>query len=197
MQKEENKIISMVALLPRSKRLLVGVLTLVAILCLGFILQSFYHDSALKSAQRRNAQLKNELKSTKVSNNSYEDDTDKYNSLKNYLRRDIQKFMRQKDSQPIIQSISVLSAENNLTVTTVDPEQEKIENQFVYIPIEVTLQGHYHDIAKFISGLAQLRQVVSVEELSMNRVSGDLIDTTMLLRAYQPILAPIKKGDRQ
>lgn len=193
---QENKIISMIALLPRSKQLLIALLTLIGILCLGFIVQMTYHDSAMKSAKRQETRLKQELIKTTQFNDSYQNDQAKLRSLKTYLKNDTRRFMRLRDRQPIIQSISILAAENNLSVASVDPEQEKVDNQFVYIPIEIKLQGHFHDIARFISGLGQLRQIVSVENLIMKRAAEDSIDAEILFRAYQPVSAPIKGGSR-
>jgi len=48
------------------------------------------------------------------------------------------------------------------------PEEEQSKNFYAELPIKVEVTGHYHDFGRFVSGLAALPRIVTVQDVVIN-----------------------------
>lgn len=81
----------------------------------------------------------------------------------------------------LLDAISKVGHENNLKFKLLKPRLEVKEQFYAYIPVKIIAVGDYHQIAKFVSDLANLSQPIRFTDLEIE------LDTTQ----------PIKNADDQ
>ena len=71
-----------------------------------------------------------------------------------------------------------------LEIITIEPQAQRSEGFYASIPIPMTVQGNYHEIATFLDGVGRLRRIVNVGSLSLDQPkvqSGKVVVTAKFL----------------
>ncbi|MGH1471776.1 MAG: type 4a pilus biogenesis protein PilO [Cellvibrionaceae bacterium] len=72
----------------------------------------------------------------------------------------------------------------NLNSTTFQPE--KVAEFYVELPIEVKVQGSYHDLGSFVSSIAGMPRIVTLHDFDiLQSKSGRGLDMTILAKTYR------------
>ncbi len=65
------------------------------------------------------------------------------------------------------------------------PEKEQPKDFYAELPISLQVRGTYHDLAQFISDVAALPRIVTVGEIDINVVKGNLLTMSARARTYR------------
>lgn len=79
----------------------------------------------------------------------------------------------------LLDAISKVGQENGLKFKLLKPKLEVKEQFYAYIPVKIVAIGDYHQIAKFVSDLANLSQPIRFTELEIE------IDNTQTLKSTE------------
>ncbi len=72
-----------------------------------------------------------------------------------------------------------------LTFELFKPQQEAPKTFYAELPIQIRVRGHYHEFGKFISGIAALPRIVTVDDIRITPVENDSEGTLVMeLTAY-------------
>lgn len=76
---------------------------------------------------------------------------------------------------------------NGLSIGRIDLLEEQPQRFYAELPIEIEAVGSYHDFGAFISGLAALPRIVTVDDfnISVSDKSVPMLDITVLAKTYR------------
>ncbi|MBW2082212.1 MAG: type 4a pilus biogenesis protein PilO, partial [Deltaproteobacteria bacterium] len=78
-----------------------------------------------------------------------------------------------KEIPALLRNITQLGAESNLTFVLFSPKKEKAKQFYVEIPVEMVVQGRYHDAAMFFYKIGRMDRIVKILDFSMKPVKQD------------------------
>jgi len=72
----------------------------------------------------------------------------------------------------LVDDISSKGLDSGLTFRTIDLKKEVSAEYYVELPIQITVDGGYHDFGTFSSGIAGLPRIVTLDDFSIKKASG-------------------------
>ena len=67
------------------------------------------------------------------------------------------------------------------------PKPEYAEEFYAELPIEIQVQGDYHQFGAFISGVSSLPRIVTTHDIQISRMEGNLLVMGTLAKTYRTI----------
>jgi len=67
------------------------------------------------------------------------------------------------------------------------PGNEKKTAEFAELPIEIKINGSYHDLAAFVSDVAQLSRIVTLSNLSLTRGKDNMLAMQAVAKTYRSL----------
>jgi type IV pilus assembly protein PilO len=77
-----------------------------------------------------------------------------------------------------VQSVANVSG---IRLTAWAPSPEQIEQFYARVPMKLSLEGRFHQIAKFFYGIGQLDRIINMENIAMHEPS--LVDNEIVVKA--------------
>lgn len=93
-------------------------------------------------------------------------------------------FLSQPDITDVVVEMNLLGVERNLTFTRIEVQEQDTDRLFYRQLINIELSGRYFDIGAFIRDLAQLPQVIVVEEVHWQNSAEANSPLKLRLRVY-------------
>ncbi len=140
---------------------------------------------------RAKAQLLNEAEAKEVELKSiFEDKQERAVLLEAYkeqlrkMTRDFGAMLRQLPSRTEVPSLLVDISQTGLAAGLEErlfqPSGEIKKDFYAELPIKIRLQGSYHDLAHFVSGIAALPRIVTLHDVSIQPDRGSVGDDLVL-----------------
>jgi type IV pilus assembly protein PilO len=112
------------------------------------------------------------------------------------------KLPDEKDAADLLRRVNTLALESNLRVTAFRPQSTTTKELHVEWPIELELEGTYHNLGLFLDKVSKVPRIINVSDLELRtktRPEGDAsIDVTCTATTFvlleTPAAAPAKKG---
>ncbi len=82
----------------------------------------------------------------------------------------------------LLEDITRTAIDNDLTIESIDLAQERITEFYAELPIDIIVEGDYHKIGSFVSGVANLSRIVTLHDFNITP-SGSVQNLTMNIRA--------------
>ena len=76
-----------------------------------------------------------------------------------------------KEIDELLAQINDIGRKSGLDIAKVEPAGESTESFFARIPVKMTVSGNYHEIAVFMQELANMRRIVNVNGISLDKPS--------------------------
>ena len=163
--------------LPPIAKVGVGALFVLLVGVLYFV--GFYADVAteIDAAVQRQQLLQTELSKAQASKDAYQKDLDE-KTRREQLSREQKKILPDDSETPAflsaIQSVATISGVN---LTSWSPTEEIPQEFFAKVPMKLTLNGKFHQVAKFFYGVGQLDRIINVENIQIKDKSQDKAKT--------------------
>ncbi|MCC6553757.1 MAG: type 4a pilus biogenesis protein PilO [Polyangiaceae bacterium] len=157
--------------LPPIAKVGVGALFVLLVGVLYFV--GFYADvaSEIDAAAQRQQLLQAELSKAQASKEAYQKDLDE-KTRREQLSREQKKILPDDSETPAflsaIQSVATISGVN---LTSWSPTEEIPQEFFAKVPMKLTLNGKFHQVAKFFYGVGQLDRIINVENIQIKEKS--------------------------
>ena len=84
----------------------------------------------------------------------------------------------------LLVDITEAGARRGLEFSVFDPQAQKLEAFYATLPIRVEVKGSYHQIANFVSDLAQMSRIVTVGDLNMTGQDNGEVKATLILQTF-------------
>ena len=87
----------------------------------------------------------------------------------------------------LLEDITRTALDNELTIESIDLQPENKTEFYVELPIEVTVEGTYHKIGSFVSGVANLSRIVTLHDFSIkpDKDMPQLLRMEILAKTYR------------
>ncbi len=155
--------------LSTSKKILLLVVILGAIV--GLYLYAFYiprHDE-LKVAQLELNKLTNELNNSKAIARDLQKFKEEVERLNVELKTALTQLPNEKEIPEMLKTISSLGKESNLEFTLFRPKPDEPQQFYAKVPIELVALGSYHNIGIFFDRVSKLPRIINVVDFNMTR----------------------------
>lgn len=73
----------------------------------------------------------------------------------------------------LLEDITLTGLDNGLKFSAIDLQPERTAEFYVELPIAITVEGGYHNMGAFVSGVANLSRIVTLHDFSMAPLDGD------------------------
>ena len=104
------------------------------------------------------------------------------------------KLPTEREIPPLYRSVSDAAFQSGLAVALFQPKEPRVKDFYSEIPIAITAEGTYHELAKFLDRVAALPRVVNVSEWKLAAITKPKIpvraDLTLATYTYRPVGSP-------
>ncbi len=180
-----------------------GLLALIAI-AYYFV---FYSDvsSRIDSARVRQTKIREEIGVAEKATRAYNDDRADLEDRRQ-RQRELSKSLPKTTEYPaFLSSLQAVANVSGVKLTAWTPKREQLERYYARVPMEIEVEGRYHQIAKFFYGIAQLDRIINIEDITIidapgakkNAKNEQVLEVTALATAFHSIEQSNRPGQRK
>ena len=92
---------------------------------------------------------------------------DKIKALDIKLKVALQELPDKREIPDLLSSISNLARDAGLEVTLFRPGQEQAKDFYAEVPVSISVQGTFHQVATFFDDVAQLSRIVNINQINI------------------------------
>lgn len=154
---------------PRLAKVGVGVLLTVLVGAAYFVLFFDEISEAIAKQKREEQTFRAELSRVKQAEFEYHKDLAELTE-RQQRQRDLNKILPETTEYPAF--LSALQGVANISGVALQawtPQEEVMQKFFARVPMHLTLQGKFHQVAKFFYGVGQLDRIINVENISLSQ----------------------------
>lgn len=97
-----------------------------------------------------------------------------YEKMQEQLTDALTELPNEREIPTLLTSVASLARDNGLDVLRFKPGSEQRKGFYAEVPVELKLQGSYHDAAMFFQAVSNLSRIVNINNLSMgNAKTGE------------------------
>ena len=171
---------------PGAVKAVVMVLVLVLVLGGGYYFYLTDKQSTLEVAARQEQDLRADFqtKSEKAAN------LEAYRQQKVEMETTFEALLRQLPSDTevpgLLEDITRTALDNELTIESIDLKDEVRTEFYVELPIDIVVEGNYHKIGSFVSGVANLSRIVTLHDFEIVPQQSPLnLKMSILAKTYR------------
>lgn len=161
-------------------------LVFVLIIALGYWFLLNDQRKVLVQKQNQEISLKREYedKVFKVAN------IDLYRAQMDEIQKNLYRLLEQlplaKEIPSLIDDISGSAYEGGLDLKSIDPQAVVSRNYYLESPIQINVEGGYHELATFVSSVSALPRIVTLHDfLITSSAKSQLLNMKILAKTYQ------------
>ncbi len=141
-------------------------------------------DDKIEVAGREQKKLDQEYEEKRAIANHLEDFRREKEQLQERLREALAQLPEDKRIDELLLQLQDRAVKAGLEILTIEPQPPVVEGFYARIPIPMSVQGDYHEIATFLDGIGRLQRIVNVNNLSFEQPkdqSGRVVLTARFL----------------
>ena len=105
------------------------------------------------------------------------------NLLNHQIKTILAELPEQLDIPELIGDISKIGAQAGLQFNFIKPKPEMQHNYYTSLPIEISLNGNYEQLTNFITALAKMPRIVTIDQFSITRADKNATDAPVSVGA--------------
>ena len=183
--------------LPLPAKMVVGV-SLCALIALVYFF-IFYGDLAksIESEQQSERTLRQELASARQLESEYQKDLAELTD-RQQRQSELKKILPTASEYPsFLSALQSVANVSGVVLAAWAPRPEVPEEFYARVPMQLTLTGRFHQVAKFFYGVGQLPRIINMENISIREpklVGTDVVVTVTVLATAFRALDPASDG---
>ncbi len=154
-------------------------------------------ETAIDRVNAEQKRLNNDLiEKTAIANNLNQFRREK-ELLEQKLAEALSELPEEKKLDELLQLLQDRAVKSGLEISTIEPQAEVVEGFYARIPVPMTVQGNFHEIATFFDALGRLRRIVNVNNITMEQpkdVNGKVLVQAKFLATTFMFVDPKKAG---
>ena len=179
--------------LPKAARLAMGVVPIVGIVAGMYFLVMAPVLLRVDKLQADLAKVQDEVQQNRMLAAQLEVVKKQAVQLEQQLAVLADKLPTDREMPPLYRTLSDSASQAGLAVSLFQPRDARVRDYYAEIPITITAEGGYHDLATFFDRLAGLPRVVNVDQWKLsglNRTKNPMrADITLATYTYRPVSA--------
>ncbi len=96
------------------------------------------------------------------------------------------------DIPGFMRSVNALAEASGLQISLIQPVEERVEQYFARIPVQLSVKGSFLSLARFFHSVSQLPRVINMENIRLERPTEDPVSHEIKLEAQ--VLATTFRG---
>lgn len=167
------------AKLPTAARM--GILAGVAVLILGGYWFLLYQDTAqdLERLHGKELELQRKLSEVRSIAANIDEFEEEIAGLELKLRAVLKQLPNEREIEVVLTDISNLGKTAGIEIKEFTRRDEVVHGFYAEVPIDLSIEGTYHNLARFFDLMASLPRIVNMGSIDV-RVGSDTLDATML-----------------
>ena len=171
---------------PGPVKVILMVLAFAVVLGAGYYFYLTAKQTMLERAEVKDTELRAdfEVKAEKAAN------LEEYRAQKQQMEATFGALLKQlpQDTEVpgLLDDITRTALDNELTIESIDLQAEKQLEFYVELPIDIVVEGNYHKIGTFVSGVAALSRIVTLHDFTLEPQDGPLnLRLKILAKTYR------------
>ncbi|GDX78575.1 hypothetical protein LBMAG42_03860 [Deltaproteobacteria bacterium] len=176
-----NQILERLGKLPRSQRLVVyGLSYLVLVLVLFFALIVPAMDSISSATSKRDAlrTKRDEVQARAANKGGFEAEVEQ---LQADLKQALKELPNDREIPGLLSEIDALARKSGLEVRKFQPLPESTHEYYADVPVQIIMEGSFHEVAIFFDRVGKMGRIVSVEDIEMKTPKETGSETTLTI----------------
>ena len=167
------------------KGLVLGLLALI-VLGLGFFLVVKEQRNVLAKKGREETDLRGQFQQKAFEAHNIDALRHQSEELEESLKELKRQLPVDTEVPSLLEDITNTALESNLKIESVDLRGEQESEIYVELPIEIKVEGSYHDLASFVSGVANLSRIVTLHDFTLDpRKGAEHLAMTIQAKTYR------------
>jgi type IV pilus assembly protein PilO len=171
---------------PSAVKAVVMVIALALVLGGGYYFFLTDKQSELQRAALRERDLRQEFESKSFRAANLE----AYREQKIEMERQFEGLLRQLPSDTevpgLLEDITRQALSNELTIGSIDLQDERRTEFYMELPIDIVVEGNYHRLGAFVSGVANLSRIVTLHDFRIEpQGSPEQLQMKILAKTYR------------
>ncbi|AEY02744.1 type IV pilus biogenesis protein PilO [Oceanimonas sp. GK1] len=170
---------------PRSAK--VATLVILCALLAGLLGQFLIRDSLaqLEQARAQEASLKATFETKARQASALPAYEQQMKTLQVRLEQELRKLPNQLEIAGLLDDISFIATNNGLRLERINWEAEQPGEFSTELPMRIIVRGDYHQLGRFVAGVAALPRIVILDSFSLSHQSGEQLAMSMLAKTYK------------
>ena len=85
----------------------------------------------------------------------------------------------------LLEDITFTGRGAGLQIDEIKLQSEKVTEFYIELPISISVNGAYHDLGNFVSGVASLSRIVTLHDFEITPLEGDKLKMSILAKTYR------------
>lgn len=157
-------------------------------------------DAQVSTEKNREANLRSELSKAQESNKAYQADLEEKTRREKQAHEQKKVLPDEAETPAFLSAIQGVATISGVNLNSFTPRDELVDQYYSKVPMELTVSGRFHQIARFFYGVGQLDRIINIEDIEMTTHGGKksdegedvILDVRCLATAFRA-----KKADEQ
>lgn len=139
-------------------------------------------QTVLEQAETKEQSLKNDYEKKSAQAANLEAYREQKIQMENTFGALVKQLPSDTEVPGLLEDITRTAIDNDLTIESIDLGAERITEFYAELPIDITVEGDYHKIGSFVSGVANLSRIVTLHDFNISP-AGSVQNLKMNIRA--------------
>ena len=162
-----NQVMDRLGRLPRSQRIAlygVGYLVLAVLLFFTLIGPTMDSISTATAKRRELTQRRDEVRARAENRAQFEADLEQ---LTADLKQALKELPNEREIPGLLSEIDALARKSGLEVRKFQPLPEAVREYYADVPVQIVMEGGFHEVAIFFDRVGKMSRIVSVEDIAL------------------------------
>ena len=158
---------------PAAVKVIVYMIALVAVLVLGYMYHVKSLQEELERQQARETELRDEFEKKAFQAANLEAYRKQMREMEESFGALVSQLPSDTEVPGLLEDITLTALDNELTIESIDLRAENRTEFYVELPIDIVVEGDYHKIGTFVSGVANLSRIVTLHDFAITPQSSN------------------------
>ena len=85
----------------------------------------------------------------------------------------------------LLEDITLSALQHNLKIGSIDLKAESRAEFYIELPIDINVEGSYHDMGAFVSSVASLSRIVTLHNFSITPIGNSMLRMSIVAKTYR------------
>lgn len=180
--------------LPRKLAILIGIVVLIAV-GYWFVFYSAAAEELEAKIREHETFLKQKQQAVQQKAN-YDRDRRRLDELKENFSQQILALPAETNMSSFLDNLNAQAELVGLEILSVKPQSEQTTENYMRIPVELKLNGTYHQLAKFFYLVGNLDRIINIENIELKTSAVDDAETLLEAKVLATTFRSLKTGDK-
>ncbi len=133
-------------------------------------------ESEIEAGESSLAQKNSELEEAKLADRAYNKDLTELERRKQLARKQKKILPDDAESAAFLSSIQTVATISGVRLTSWTPQDEAPEAFYAKVPMQLQVEGKFHQVAKFFYGVGQVDRIINMENIDIKSDEKEVAD---------------------